>query len=133
MDNRIFRVNGTTKEQLTLALQLAFSQCGYGKTVQANGFQLTEHGLLLSSYDINSITKFPTRLESHECVDLVWKWLQSEDTISKFTKYPPFCENLDHDGDNELGWIVYVEDWGKVGNVDGPICAIHPAYMWYGK
>lgn len=42
-----------------------------------------------------------------------------------------------HDGDNEIGWRVYCEDWGKIytsdnRSIDGVI-AIKPVYLWYGK
>ena len=38
----------------------------------------------------------------------------------------------DHDGENELGWRVYTEEWGQV-NGDWHCLAIRPAYLWYGK
>jgi len=36
-------------------------------------------------------------------------------------------------GDNEKGWRVYCEDWGKIDSDDYAFLAIKPAYIWYGK
>jgi hypothetical protein len=45
------------------------------------------------------------------------------------------CYNLNHDGENKLGWQVYKNKWGYAGNAkdkEYAICGTKPAYLWIG-
>lgn len=129
MDNRLLNINGKSRELLALALNVAFEQfdCSF-----ARAWIETSAGLVIlwSDQDDKSY-RFPAPLTHEQVVPIVWQWFQSkkpEDfTLVKWE------ENLDHDGDNKIGWRVYVEDWGHVTGISCAICAIKPVYLWYGK
>ena len=133
MDNKIFNANGSGTEMLELALKLA-CQTTYVKSIPIEGWKVNpKKGLVLywSANTNKEINKFPTPLYYNEVVGMVEKWLKSPEAEN----IP--CEGLDsdvdHDGHNELGWRVYTEAWGKVDGENYSICAIKPAYLWYGK
>lgn len=134
MDNRILNVNGRTKAQLTLALQFAFKN-GWDKNHQAVGWRMTdEHGLILYSIAPSKKEGYNSFLTAHtaeQCVELIWNWVHSEDSAS--VKLSDWCEDIDHDGSNDKGWQLYLEDWGKVAGHDFVLCAAKPAYCWLGK
>lgn len=127
-DNAIFNVNGDSLDKLIKTLELAFN----GKTVY--GYKINEKlGIILYSYDSSSkkdITKFLIEHTPKQAAEIVFEWLKSDEA----SKVPceGWDEDADHDGDNELGWRVYTEDWGHVDG-DWNCLAIKPAYMWYGK
>ena len=127
-DNAVFNVNGKSESRLRDALSLALN----GGTVAAYKF-IQSKGLVLYSYASsgnNGVVKFPTPLSANEVSGIVIKWLQSEE--AKSVPCEGWDADADHDGDNEIGWRVYTEDWGHVeGEWDA--LAIKPAYMWYGK
>lgn len=132
MDNRVFNVNGRTKEQLKLTLQLALHD-EYGKDKTVSGWRTTQdHGLILlwhvSSKDH---VKFPVELNYEQLVEIVWSWLKSDD--AKKVKQTGWDVDSPHDGHNNIGWRVYCEDWGHVADDHYAIVAIKPAYLWYGK
>ncbi|QDJ96389.1 hypothetical protein Xoosp13_203 [Xanthomonas phage Xoo-sp13] len=78
-------------------------------------------------------TAFPIPLSDSSAATLAWDWLNSDESKNfDFPKTGWFADN-DHDGSNSLGWRVYCEDWGNVNGDYGVICAIHPAFLWYGK
>ena len=132
MDNRIFNVNGSSKEMLLAALQLAFMQVGSGD--MCKGFKVdNEKGLILYwGGRCDGVVELPCRMGATEVCEMVWKWLNSED--SKQVKLSSVWDiDQDHDGSNSKGWRVYCEDWGHVGNDRTTLCAITPAYMWHGK
>ena len=129
MDNRIFDVNGRGPELLLSTLRLAFQQQGTMYGAEA-WLQTVENGLVLLWSD-SSGTAFPGALSADECMPIVEKWLASDFAAT----VPPskWCTDADHDGHNEAGWQVYVGDWGHVGAERAVICAIKPAFCWYGK
>lgn len=130
MDNRIFNVNGSGKEMLAAALDLAFKQDSYSKTCSAFS-ETKDSGLILLWCKGQGQNDLPADLDSAACVDFVLKWLVSD--FAKEVKLSKWCENHDHDGHNSDGWQVYCEDWGHVGGNHYSICAIKPAFMWHGK
>ncbi len=144
--NMIFNVNGRGKEKLTATLKLAFSE--YNKNPCKAWSFSKQAGLVLSwCYNKNGATgqhPLPVALNAESCVDFVWEWLQSEQ--AKTVIQTGNDMDADHDGHNELGWRVYLEEWGYVygetsengvkqyapgGNY--AICAIKPVYLWFGK
>ncbi|NIB43759.1 hypothetical protein HBA55_29420 [Pseudomaricurvus alkylphenolicus] len=128
MDNKVFNVNGSGEDQLLKTLELAFG----GQT--CSGWQETEdHGMILCwTADSVGINPMPGDLTAEQCLPFITAWLES-DFASK-VKFGEMCGPYkSSDVDNGKGWQVYVEQWGHVGNQHYSICAVRPAYMWYGK
>lgn len=142
MDNRLFNINGRTKEQLELAIKLLLLD-EYGDTKKVEGWYFDEKkGFVLTWYDSKDyINPFTNRLgqkepiEQSELVELLWKWKDSEE--AKKVELCEWEEDTDHDGSNEMGWRLYTEDWGHTYR--GPsldhysIAAFKPCWLWYGK
>ena len=135
-DNKLLNINGGTKELLNLALQIAFAQ-EHDKCKATSWLVTKEFGFILSWCSDNSpfgnesFVKFPLDMSSNLMTDLIWDWLQTTSpTAFKLQKWEG---NVDHDGDNSIGWRVYVEDWGNIGHCSTVICAIKPVYLWHGK
>lgn len=128
MDNRIFNVNGRTKDRLKKAIDLIMDdwQGIEAWEINAKGFILKWHA------KENNENKFPVPLKSSTIVDIVWDWLNSEQG-REFKTIDGWDRDADHDGHNERGWRVYCEDWGHVGDDHYAICAVVPVYIWYGK
>lgn len=144
MDNRIFNVNGRTKEQLKLAIDLLLLN-EYGKSDLIEGFRFDSNkGLILTLYkdkkNYKSFTDYlgnNIKLNNERLCEVLWTWLNTkrEEEII----YEKWEENLAHDGSNSLGWRLYTEDWGRIKNKDNittdqySFCAFKPCYLWYGK
>lgn len=147
MDNKIFNVNGRTKEQLLKAIELVmFNE--YGINNLAKGWKIIPDKGLVFLWNVDKDKKdenmFPVPIDFKQCTEISWEWLNSkeifyesgkriEKKVSESFPMDGWDENHDHDGSNELGWRVYVEDWGHVGNNHYSVFAIKPAYCWYGK
>lgn len=129
-DNRVFNVNGAGDELLLAAISLAFEQEGKNTTAKAFAFD-KEKGLVLLWHVENGATAFPAPLDARRAAEVVSAWLMADDAQS--VSRSSWDSDYDHDGHNEAGWRVYVEDWGHVGNWRATICAIKPACQWYGK
>lgn len=129
MDNRIFNVNGTGRDMLEKALKLALIQSG--NRGFASWIVDPKKGLLLCWTDVEGANNFITNLSAAQVVDQVAVWLTTDE--AKRIPKGDMCDNADHDGDNEMGWQVYCESWGHVGGNRYAICAVRPAYLWYGK
>lgn len=137
MDNRIFNVNGTGKDELGRILFAAFAQCS--SCALAAAYRVTpKHGLILYQYHTDDkresgkeFIRFPAKLGAEAALSVVWQWLESGPVPSKELSH--WDLDADHDGSNSIGWRVYCEDWGHVDNDWGAICAITPAFMWHGK
>jgi hypothetical protein len=131
-DNRIFNVNGETETGLRGTLALAFHLGGFKTCV---GYEFVkEKGLILYSYVSNSnknIIVFPAPIPGELITGIVWSWLQSDQ--AKQVPCEGWDANADHDGDNNKGWRVYLENWGDVGGRWGVIACVKPAFIWYGK
>lgn len=138
MDNRVFDINGSNKEDFCLAMKLAFRQChGYGQEAKADYWSFDKkYGFIYHWYasDLeqkNGVHKLPTELTSEAAAELAWTWLQSDE--AKTVELSSWHRNAKHDGSNSLGWRIYVEGWGHVGDHRGTVVAISPSYMWHGK
>ena len=125
-DNAIFNVNGSGLNCLKKTLSLAFSD----KTICGFRFK-KEKGLILYNYgSSDKLTKFPSPISAVQAAEIVFNWLESKE--AKEVPMQGWDSNADHDGENELGWRVYTEDWGHVDG-DWNCIAVKPAYLWYGK
>jgi len=133
MDNRIFNVNGIGDDFLLETLRLVFKHGGYDHKCQS--WKETPEVLILSPYpssNAKGFSGFPgsSGLTADEILPMVLVWLNS--ASAKKINMTDWDRDLDHDGSNILAWRVFVGDWGKVDGVTA-ICAIKPAYLWYGK
>lgn len=128
MDNRIFNVNGESYDMLLDTLRLAFLQESQNTKATAYVIDAEKGMILLWSYAQGS-TKFPTPLDAYSVTHIVQSWLDSHPEIGCHD----WDEDVDHDGRNVLGWRVYCENWGHVGEYRTAICAIKPVYLWIGK
>lgn len=145
MDNRQFNINGRTKKQLNLALKcLLFNEYDEEKTVSGWYFNPNKGFVLTWWVGENYIaTPFTDRMGKpkpvnvEDLTEILWEWLTTDE--AKTVEMSGWDEDADHDGSNELGWRLYMEDWGHV-NMGGShsldhysIAAFKPAYLWYGK
>lgn len=132
MDNRIFNINGKGSELLLKALELAFFRGDSDKPTTCKSWrQCEENGLILLWWKSDNANNFPAALSAIDCLPIVEQWLKSD--FAKTVKPSKWCNDLDHDGHNSVGWQVYVGDWGHVGPETAVICAIKPSYIWHGK
>ena len=131
MDNRIFNVNGEGEKMLLAALELAFMQ--RDENTRCVAWQTTEKGLILLCDQCKDSTPLPSSkgMTAAGVLPMVIGWLSSVDLNG--IEMNMWDDDHDHDGGNSLGWRVYCEDWGKVGGNGSAICAVKPAFMWYGK
>ena len=123
MDNKRFNVNGVCKDRLYKALELVMMK----RKVKAWDID-DEKGFIIYWNATKNNNKFPVKLDVNEITDIVWKWLESEEG-QEFEA----DGDIDHDGHNKRGWLVYVDAWSKVADHDYSIVAIKPEYLWYGK
>lgn len=130
MDNKVFNVNGRSKLQLQATLKLAMLD-EYDKERKAKSWKFDPNKGLILQWSNENGTSFPIELSSVMLTEIVWEWLQSKEAKSML--FEGWDANADHDGDNELGFRVYCEDWGHVGGDYSAIIAIRPSYCWYGK
>lgn len=135
MDNRVFNVNGKGVELLAKVLDLAMIQEGF-KSVKMTGFKKDpERGIILywhnNQAEEKGVTPFLAPPTSGELARMIVASL-SEEWTSRIPM-EDWDANCDHDGSNELGWRVYCDDWGKVGDDDYAFLCVKPAYMWHGK
>ncbi len=140
MDNKQFNINGRTKEQLNLAVELLLLD-EYGGKKGATGYYFSKEKGLVLTWHINSnkVTAFtnrlgqPEKMYAKELTDTLWKWLDTEE--AKSTEKTDWDSDSDHDGSNELGWRLYVDEWGHIKGANGSldhysIAAFKPAYLW---
>ena len=145
IDNKVFNVNGRTKKQLELAIKLLLLD-EYDKNNNVNGWYFREDkGLVLTWYvgDRCKAQPFTDRMgnvspiDEKELVEIIWNWLQSDQ--AKTVKLDGWDREFDDsDVECELGWRLYTEEWGHIGERGGgsdhySIAAVTPSYMWYGK
>ena len=131
MDNRVFNVNGSGEQMLLDALRLAFSQDG--SSTRCKGWRLTKNGLVLTWYVDKDTTPFPSSkgMTADEVLPMVLAWLGGDD--AKDVVMDGWDANAAHDGENSIGWRVFVGNWGHVDGITNAICAVKPAFMWHGK
>ena len=128
MDNRLFNVNGEGDDRLLDTLRLMFSLHNY---TCVGWKESKEKGLILCQYPEDGSNTLPVPLTAEDCLPLVTGWLAGD--FAKTVELSDWCTDEDHDGHNGRGWQVYCEDWGHVGDSRAAICAIKPAFIWYGK
>ena len=132
-DNRVLNVNGETKEELLLAITLAFTQDGR-KTAKAWKVE-PDHGLVFYWWENKDAHPFPVPLDANGICEIAWQWLQSDEgkSVPSENKLDHWFKDLNHDGSNIKGWRAYTEDWGHVNRNTYAIVAIHRSYLWLGK
>ncbi len=143
MDNKIFNVNGRTKEQLALAVKLLLlDEYGHYERVKGWYFDIKK-GLILTWHVGEKYNAIPftnrmglqSEIQEEELVELLFDWINSPQ--AKTMEHEGWDVNTAHDGSNELGWRLYTENWGHIepnGSLDHySIAAFKPAYLWYGK
>ena len=135
-DNRIFNVNGVSKDFFMEALDLAIRQSGYKPTSwsihHTKGFVL-HWAPLDNTFSNSNYTPFPSHLSSKSIGNIIWEWMHEETQI-KIHLDSEWDVDTDHDGDNGDGWRIYCEDWGNIDECgDYAFIAILPVYIWYGK
>lgn len=132
MDNKVFNVSGRSKEQLHKTLEcLLFDEYGDYRKVKAWKFD-KEKGLILYWHEnAKGSSRMMGNLNPEQLTENIWQWLETDE--AKTTTLNGFDVDTDHDGSNELGFRVYVEEWGSIERHQSSICAITPRYCWYGK
>jgi hypothetical protein len=135
MDNKIFNVNGRSREQLKKTLELALTkEDGSLRTVEGWEYKKDKGLILLWHADTkynNNAQKFPVPVDLETITNIAAAWLKTDE--AKAVPMEGWDHDASHDGDNELGFRVYCEDWGHVGSNHYAIVAVKPAYCWYGK
>lgn len=124
MDNIQFTVTGTGAEAFKTAMTLLMNLRGFHK---ATHFASTpEHGLVLFWTDpcLSAAQPLPYPMKGDSLVDFAFHWLQDGAT---------YGSQPDHDGENERGWVIYVESWGHVMKSPYAICGVRPYWACYGK
>jgi hypothetical protein len=138
MDNKIFNVNGKDLERFHIAMKL-FLMDEYQRINIPLGWSIskTKGFILHGGYSSNpTYYKFPQGLTLTALIEMIWGWLHSEEakTIELFE----WEVAADHDGDNDLGWRIYTENWGRIEKCEDvkdstALGAIKPCWCWYGK
>lgn len=91
----------------------------------------------LRKYKLEKLKDIKITIPINLLVISIWEWLKTIN-INEFE----LCDwegNIDHDGFNEKGFRVYVENWGHIKNEDDITIdhytsfAVKPIYCWYGK
>lgn len=130
MDNRVFNVNGRSKEQFKATMKLAFLN-EYGDMQTAKAWEFIPKKGLVFYWTDSKGDKFPVPVSVEGASEIAWEWLQSDQ--AKEMEFASWDHDADHDGSNDLGFRVYCEDWGHVAGRWEAIVAVRPAYCWYGK
>jgi hypothetical protein len=125
VDNRVFNINGHGNELLEKVLELAFH--GDFSTYKCESWQQTkEDGLILyRSSGERNYNHLPAPLSAKECLPMVVAWLDG--AFAKTVVPDHRCRKIDFDGSLKVGWEVHLDSNYLV------ICAIRPAFLWYGK
>jgi hypothetical protein len=118
----LLEVNGDSLFRLQKAMELLdLWEAGKFTIV---GFTIDENRIVLFEYPHSSMTPFPAPMPVSFVAAMVHAWLTT-------ATYP---EEPDHDGDNERGWRLYKEDWGRIDKFEhGSVCAIEPMWIEYDK
>jgi hypothetical protein len=144
MDNKLFNVNGRTKEQLLLAVKLLMTD-EYGELIKIKGWYYDKQkGLVLTwTGDGARIFPFtdkmsrPREISPEDLTDLLWEWLQLPE--AKDVTLLEDEARADFDGTNAEGWRLYTEEWGHIrSNENGTLdhyslAAFKRVWCWYSK
>lgn len=118
----ILNVNGSTLTRLQQAMQL-LDTWETGKT-KIHGFTISKNRFILFEYAHTEMTPFPTPMAINFVASMIYEWLKTAE----------YAEEPDHDGDNDRGWRLYKERWGRIDDFGhGSIAAIEPMWIEYGK
>lgn len=133
MDNRHISVQSEGRAAFDLAFQLLFDNCPGKKA--SHYYEHADKGFLLLWHEDSFSTAAPYKVEASklpypmgwkEAADLAWGWLLNQPK----EKYE---DDLDHDGSNGKGFLVYNEDWGHVAKSHYAFLGVKPVWAWYGK
>jgi hypothetical protein len=147
MDTRIFDVNGKTKDQLKLAVQLLLLD-EYGDKQKVSGWYFTKEKGFILTWVIGETSRHnptpftnrmgqPEDIKEDELTDLLWEWLSSDQ--AKEVEQDGWDKDLDDsDVSTSDGWRLYTEEWGHVKESEYTIdhyslAAFKKVYLWYGK
>lgn len=119
MDNFHIDVICIGRDNLKAALTIVSSQHR-----QAVGYSVSpEKGLIFYWAEHDKMTALPFKLDVEGMTDFATRWLAEQ----------AYGREPDHDGDNDKGWRVYNEAWGKIGSDWQTFIAVRPAWACYGK
>ena len=149
MDNKVFNVNGKTREQLKLAIQLLLLNEYNDKQKVRGWYFRKDKGLVLTwlSETRENVTPFTNRMgqpediNEDELTDQLWEWLSSDQAKEvEHTEGDRWDRSLkDSDVSMDDGWRLYTEDWGHIKEENGhtidhySIAAFKKVALWYGK
>ena len=143
-DNKIFDINGHGTDMLINALWLAFKQgeytcVGYSQSTQYGlilywkkpNTKLLEH-VFLPKTALISFCALDPALDAIQCTSIVTAWLEVG-TFADIVKLNKWEIKADINGTTSLGWRIYKDDWGNVGNETSAICAVKKVWLWHGN
>ncbi len=138
MDNKIFDVNGRSKNQLIETLKLLLLD-EYEKYRKVDGWSFSkEKGFILYWHckEGGKANKFPVPLSPEALGEIIWEWLQTPEARS--VELGDWEGDIDTDGSTERGFRVYTESWGHIKESEHTIDhytlgAVKSVYCWYGK
>lgn len=155
MDNSLFKVNGSLKKQdsfdfLRSTVELILRQAGFNgqNRVLPSGYSFSkEKGLVFYCHKPSSLKKgveyvpfslMPGQTEFHglsidDTTQAIRSWFKSPQVNEVNIKDDDWLCDFAHDGHNEPGFLIYVEDWGKVDGSDAALFGVKPCYLWHGK
>lgn len=127
-DNPVIRVNGFSLDRLKHAMKLVNGLPAKGWKIHQ--FPDGDTGDMVSCLVFfrygseNEFTPLPAPMSADRCADIAFDWLQAVD-------YP---QEMDHDGSNKKGWLLFNSSWGRVdGCGSGSIVALAPQWIMFGK
>jgi hypothetical protein len=140
-DNRLFDVNGRGAPMLAMTLELALKQdWGYFDTPdrRIKGWRGSEqHGILLTTWTRGAVSGDPWNrfsdngLSIEDAANFVIDRLERPELA--MVPYNRWEDDIDHDGDNSVGWRAYVGEWGRIGDDYAAFIAVKKVYLWHGK
>lgn len=125
----IFNVKGETLEQLQTTLELAFSVFGHN----AEAWKIDKNkGLVLYwTEGDEGVNRFPFSMNEKNIFPIVAGFLASQESeVIELGEND--ADDLYSDG-SDLGWRVYSENWGHIGDSDYAFLAITPSYHCWSK
>ena len=155
MDNQLFKVNGKLKKDdgfdfLRNTVELILRQAGFNghNRVLPSGYSFSkEKGLVFYCYEPTNLKKgikyipfslMPGQTEFDglsidDTVQAIRQWFKTPQVNEVNIEEDEWLHDLDHDGSNELGFLIYVEDWGNVDGSSAALFGVKPCYLWFGK
>lgn len=138
MDNPVFNVNGKMddRESLHQLLDLRLKQhCPYNDRI-ISGYSISKkYGLTLHSSETsgmsNDYVKFPNKLTIKEVMPIINGFLDNKELTNELSEWD--AEPKYSEVDSKLGWRIYCEDWGHIGNHWSGFVAIKKVWLWHGK